>query len=194
MEENKLRNDKPMTEEEKIALYRGLILIMMGIMLISFFFGWCYIYNTDYGVEVGCNGWNFICQSFSWNFTSPDKIYGDMAVPFYHYAEPYVVVLEVFTMVSFYLTLIMIALAACNIRKPHRKITTVFMIVSIIYSLSFIGSFIVALTMNGSRILKGYCGGNPACSIQSLIIFPFLFSLIVMILNIVLRYKLGKHE
>lgn len=185
---------KEMTNEEKVNLYRGMILVLLGLMLIFFFFGWCYVYNKDYGVEVGCNGWNFICMSFSWDFKSPNAVFGDMAVPFYHFAKYYVIVLEIMTTIVFYLTLILIALAALNLKKANRMITTIFMIISIVYSVVLLASFITALTMNESRILPGYCNNNPKCSVDSLIIFPFLLSIVIMIINIVLRHNLANKE
>ena len=190
----KTKNVKEMGEEEKINLYRGMIAILLGLMLVFFFFGWCYIYNKDYGVEVNCSGWNFICMSFSWNFKSPNQAFGDIAVPFFHYAKYYVIVLEIMTTVIFYLTLILIALACFNLKKVSRLITTIFMVISFIYSITLLAAFITALTMNGSRILPEYCSSNPACSVDSLIIFPFLLSVIILILNIVLRRKLKNQE
>ena len=190
----KTKNVKEMFKEEKINLYRGMIAILLGLMLVFFFFGWCYIYNKDYGVEVNCSGWNFICMSFSWNFKSPNQVFGDIAVPFFHYAKYYVIVLEIMTTVIFYLTLILIALASFNLKKANRLITTVFMVISFIYSATLLAAFITALTMNGSRILPEYCSSNPACSVDSLIIFPFLLSVIILILNIVLRRKLKNQE
>ena len=183
-----------LTDEDKINLYRGLIPILLGLMLIFFFFGWCYVYNKDYGVEVNCNGWNFICMSFCWKFSSSNKVFGDIAVPFYYYAKYYTIVLTVMTTIIFYLTLILITLALINLKKPKRIITTIFMAISILYSVVFLAAFITALTMNGSRILPKYCNKNPACSIQSLIIFPFLLSIVIMVVNILLRVKLASNK
>ena len=185
---------KQTTDEEKINLCRGAIIILLGLMFIFFFFGWCYVYNTQYGVEVNCNGWNFICMSFCWNFKSSNAVFGDIAVPFYYYAKYYVIVLQIITTIIFYLTLILVALAAINLKKNSRKIVTVFMVVSIIYSVTLLAAFVTALTMNGSRILPKYCSNNPACSIQSLIIFPFLLSVAILLINIYLRSKLLKQE
>jgi hypothetical protein len=179
-----------MTDEEKINLYRGLSIILLGLMFIFFFFGWCYVYNTKYGVEVGCNGWNFICMSFCWNFKSANSAFGDMAVPFYCYAKYYVIVLEILTTIIFYLTLVLVALACINLKKPNRLVTNISMIVSIVYSVVILGAFVTALIMNASDILPFYCSGNPACSIQSMIIFPFLLSILILIVNILLRNKL----
>lgn len=192
--DNKKQTIKQTTDEERINLCRGAIAILLGLMFIFFFFGWCYVYNTDYGVEVNCSGWNFICMSFCWNFKSTNKVFGDMAVPFYYYAKYYVIVLEIMTTIIFYLTLVLVALAIINLKKVSRKVTKVFLIVSIVYSAMLLAAFITALTMNGSKILPKYCSGNPACSIQSLIIFPFLLSIVIMIINIYMHTKLGKQE
>ena len=192
--DNKKQTIKQTTDEERINLCRGAIIILLGLMFIFFFFGWCYVYNTDYGVEVNCSGWNFICMSFCWNFKSTNKVFGDMAVPFYYYAKYYVIVLEIMTTVIFYLTLALVALAILNLKKVSRKVTSIFMVVSIAYSVVLLAAFVTALTMNGSRILPKYCSGNPACSIQSLIIFPFLLSVAIMIINIYMHTKLGKQE
>ena len=194
MVDNSQKTIKEMNDEEKINLSRGAIIILLGLMFIFFFFGWCYVYNTGYGVEVNCSGWNFICMSFSWDFKSGNAAFGDMAVPFYYYAKYYVIVLEIMTTIIFYLTLALVALAIINIKKASRKVTTIFMVLSIIYTVMLLAAFITALTMNSSKILPKYCSGNPACSIQSLIIFPFLLSLVIMIINIYLRAKLGKQE
>ena len=185
---------KELSKEDKINLCRGMIPILLGLMLIFFFFGWCYVYNKDYGVEVNCSGWNFICMSFCWNFKSTEKVFGDMAVPFYYYAQYYVIVLEIITTVIFYLTLVLIALAAFNLKKPNRKITSVFMVISIIYSIFLLAAFITALAMNGSKILPKFCSSNPKCSVDSLIIFPFLLSIVIMITNIILRKNLKEEE
>ena len=185
---------KELTREDKINLCRGMIPILLGLMLVFFFFGWCYVYNKDYGVEVNCSGWNFICMSFCWNFKSTEKVFGDMAVPFYYYAQYYVIVLEIITTVIFYLTLVLIALAAFNLKKPNRKITSVFMVISIIYSIFLLAAFITALTMNGSKILPKFCSSNPKCSVDSLISFPFLLSIVIMITNIILRKNLKEEE
>ena len=193
---NNMKNQtiKQTTDEERINLCRGVIIVLLGLMFIFFFFGWCYVYNTQYGVEVNCSGWNFICMSFCWNFKSSNKVFGDMAVPFYYYAKYYVIVLQIMTTIIFYLTLILVALAAINLKKASRKVTTIFMVVSFIYSITLFAAFITALTMNGSKILPKYCSGNPACSIQSLIIFPFLLSVTILLINMYLRAKLAKQE
>lgn len=184
------KTEKQMSEEDKINLCRGASIILLGVMLLFFFFGWCYIYNSKYGVEVGCSGWNFICQSFCWNFKSDSKVFGDMAIPFYYYAKYHVITLEIVTTVIFYLTIILIILAVINLVKPYITVTQISLIISSLYSVVILAAFIVALAMNGSKILPKYCSNNPACSIQSLIIFPFLLSLGILAVNIVLFRKL----
>ena len=121
-------------------------------------------------------------------------VFGDMAVPFYYYAQYHVIILEIMTTVIFYLTIVLIALAAFNLKKANRKITSVFMVVSIIYSAFLLAAFITALTMNGSQILPKFCSNNPKCSVDSLIIFPFLLSIVILITNIVLKKNLEEQE
>ena len=179
-----------MTDEEKINLYRGLAIILLGLMFFLFFLRWCFINNTEYGVEASCNGWNFICMSFSWNFKSPNSVFGDMASPFNYYAHELTVTLTIMTMIVFYLTLILVALAVLHLKKPNRILALSSLIVSIVYSVTLLGAFIVALIMNASDILPFYCSGNPACSIQSLIIIPFLVSVLIVIINALLLRKL----
>ena len=105
-----------------------------------------------------------------------------------------IIVLEIITTVIFYLTLILIGLSIFILKKPNRKLTTVFMVISIIYSVTLLAAFVTALTMNGSKILPGYCSSNPKCSVDSLIIFPFLLSIVIMITNILLRKYLNEEE
>ena len=151
--------------------------------------------HTEYGVEANCNGCNFICQSFVWDLESENHAFGDISL-FYYFAEDYIYILQILTTIIFYLTLGLCALTFLGIKlkKHSRLIATFFMIVSIAYSTLFLAAIVVALTINGSRILPEYCSGNPACSVQSLIIFPFLLSVGMMIINIFLRAKLGNKE
>ena len=185
---------KVMTIEEKISSLASSSLILLGVLLLSFFFGWCYIFNTDVGVEVGCNGWNFVCMSFSWHFKSTAAVFGNIAVPFYYYAKIYTIILTILTMSSFYLILIMGGLSALNIKKLNNSLTKIILWLSILNALVLLGCFIVALMMNGSRILPKYCSGNPKCSIQSLAIFPFIISLVIVVSNGMLLYNLSNKE
>lgn len=185
---------KVMTEDEIISSLRVSTLFLTALLFVSFFFGFCYVFNTDYGVEVGVNGWNLICMSFYWNFKSSAVVFGDIAVPFYVYAKYYTIILTVFMTIVFYFNFIIFILSLINIKKQKYLLSKISMILSIFTTILLLGCFIVALTMNGSRILPKYCSGNPACSIHSLAIFPFFISLINMIASAVLLYKLHEKE
>ena len=193
---NKTKNQikKVMTEEEMISSLRVSTLVLTAILFLSFFFGFCYIFNTDYGVEVGVNGWNLICMSFCWNFKSSALVFGDIAVPFYVYAKYYTIILTISMTVVFYCTLAVFILSIINIKKQKYSFSKIVLVLTIFSTIFLLLCFIVALTMNNSRILPKYCSGNPACSIHSLAIFPFFISLINMISSAVLLYKLHEKE
>lgn len=187
--------DTELTDEDKINVLRAGSLFFLGVLLLFFFFGWCYIRNTKEGVEVGMNGWNFICLSFTWKFSSANKaMFGDVAVPFYYYAQAFIVILTIMAMIIFYVTIALVVLAIFNLAKRSVKITTTMIVLSIVNSVTLLASFVTALAMNASDILPIFCSGNPACSIRSLIILPFLVSALVLVLNIFLRKKLLEKE
>ena len=185
---------KQMTPEETISSLASSSVILLAVLLLTFFFGWCYIFNTEVGVEIGANGWNFICMSFCWNFKSSAPIFGGIAVPFYYYAKYQTIILQILTTVMFYITLTLVGLSILNIKKHSIGLTKIIVALSVFNSLLLLGCFIVALTMNNSRILPKYCSGNPDCSIHSLAIFPFLVSIVILISNGMLLYKLYNRD
>ena len=192
---NKQIKNRDLTKEDIISLLRVGTVFFLGVLLLFFFFGWCYIRNNKYGVEAGMNGWNFICLSFTWNFKSVNKaIFGDVAVPFNYYAHELTIMLTVVTMIVFYLTIALIVLAIFNLIKVRTKVTKAIMILSLVNTFMLLLAFIFALVMNASDILPVFCSGNPECSIRSLIIFPFLISLLIFILNFVLKKKTAVEE
>lgn len=183
------------TREDVIGLLRAATVFFLGVLLLFFFFGWCYIRNNKVGVEVGMNGWNFICLSFTWNFRSTNTtLFGDVAVPFNYYAHELTVTLTIITMIAFYLTIALVVLAVLNLIKVRAIITKLITILAIANAISLLVAFIIALIMNGSDILPEYCSGNPECSIRSLIIIPSLVSVLIAILNGILSKKLVVKE
>ena len=164
-------------------------LVIAAIMFLSLFFGWSYIFNTGSGVEIGVNGWNYVCLSFTWYFkTTNEVVFGNVA-SFYYYVKYLVVTLTVLTMIAFYL---LIALGVCsfiNVKRTSKDLTTVNGIVSIMLAVVFLACFIVALCM-GPKMIKGYCSNNPKCSVCSLAILPMFIALSNAILNFVLRSKM----
>ena len=187
MEKKVGRQEMSLNDKKKILAESGLII--GAVLLLCYFFGFSYVWNTDYGSEVSVNGWNYIISCLTWQFKKPDAIYGDIAVPFNYYAKYYVRVLSVTTTVSFALLITFIILSCFNIKTYHAKLEMITMIVLYVLAVVFLACIIVALTMNGSKILPKYCGGNPKCSIATLAFFPFFITLITAIVHSAFIYK-----
>ena len=176
-------------EDKKKALAQSGIIVGV-VLLLCYFFGFSYIWNTSYGSEASVNGWNYICACLTWTFKGTNGVYGKwMAVPFNYYAKYYVRVLAVATTVSLGILLAYIVVSIFNIRKYRAKLEIICMILLYVLALNFLVCLIVALTMNGSNILPKYCSGNPKCSIATLAFFPFFISLIAAIVHSVFLYK-----
>ena len=188
METKKVKQEMSLEDKKKALAQSGIIVGV--VLLLCYFFGFSYIWNTSYGSEASVNGWNYICACLTWTFKGTNGVYGKwMAVPFNYYAKYYVRVLAVATTVSLGILLAYIVVSIFNIRKYRAKLEIICMILLYVLALNFLVCLIVALTMNGSNILPKYCSGNPKCSIATLAFFPFFISLIAAIVHSVFLYK-----
>ena len=184
----KVRQEMTLDDKKKVAVQSGLVLGV--ILLLCYFFGFSYIWNTSYGSEASVNGWNYIMACLTWTFKGTSGIYGKwLAVPFNYYARIYVRMLAVATTVSLGLLLVFIALTCFNLKKFHKKLEIASMAVLYVLAVSFLVCIIFGLMMNGSNILPKYCSGNPKCSIDTLAFFPFFISLGAAIGHSVFVYK-----
>ena len=188
-----VRGEMTLENKRKALAQSGLII--GGILLLCYFFGFSYIWNTSYGSEASVNGWNYIFACITWNFKGTEWIYGShLAVPFNYYAKIYVRILAVATTVSFVVVLAYIIMSVFNIKKFHKKLETATMVVLYVLAFVFLFCLVTALTMNGSKILPKFCGGNPQCSIATLIFFPFFITLITAICHSVFIHKTADEE
>ena len=188
MEKKKVSmQDMSLEDKKKVLAESGIV--VGAILLLCYFFGFSYVWNTSYGAEVSVNGWNYIISCMTWKFKETGALYGDIAVPFNYYAKYYTRVLAVATTVTFGVLLIYILLSALNIKKYSAKLETITMVVLYFLAVAFLVCIIVALTMNGSKILPKYCNSNPECSIATLAFFPFFITLITAIVHSVFLYK-----
>ena len=195
MEKKKVSMQSMSLEDKKKVLAESGI-VVGAILLLCYFFGFSYVWNTSYGSEVSVNGWNYIIAGFAYifsgfkfNFKATGVAFGDLAVPFNYYARVYVRVLAVTTVVSVIILLVYILLSALNIKKYSAKLETITMVVLYFLAVAFLVCIIVALTMNGSKILPKYCNSNPECSIATLAFLPFFITLITAIVHSVFLYK-----
>ena len=194
MEKKVTKQELTLEDKKKVIAESGIV--VGAILLLCYFFGFSYVWNTSYGSEAGMNGWNYIIAGFAYifsgfkfNFKATNMVFGDMAVPFNYYAKVYVRVLSIAVVVTFIVLLAYILASALNIKKYHAKLEMISMILLYVLSAAFLTCIVVALTMNGSKILPGYCSNNPKCSIATLAFFPFFISLIMAIINSVFIYK-----
>ena len=187
--ENQSALKKPIKEDPYSSFTVG-SLIILAILLLFFFFGWSYIYNTDInGVEIGMNGWNYICLGFTHDFKSLNKVaYGEVD-SFYYWVKHFIEAETTITFVTFWLVIALGAVAVLNVRKTNRKVALILGFSSIVLALAFLGCFVVALTMT-PKMVAGFCSGNKACSVHSLALIPFFAAVGNAILNFVLAYKM----
>ena len=192
-EQERIRQEK---EQGAKKLYAGLkyysIAALVGTMAILLLFlgNWVYIYNTDIGgSEVAISGFDCFFAGLTGNYTSTDKLYGDMAVPFYYYAASDCIDLSVITVVSMALLVLLLISQLVTVvsRKYVGHLISLFL--GLLLAVMLIVCFIMALGMGDSKILSIYCSGNPACSIRSLAIVPALVALGVTLLHGVAAFK-----
>lgn len=176
---------------EKLKIFYYIALGISVLLLLTYFFKWVYVYNdgstTPYTAltEVKVNGWSFFAAAISGSYTQPDAIFGDIAVPFYMYAQSYVETLGVLTIVSIILILAVIAVQIVALVTKKHVLSWAAIALEVLLFIVLLASYIVALMMKNGQILSVYCGGNTACSIRSLIIIPLIVSVALLAVNIV---------
>lgn len=188
METKKVRQEMSLEDKKKALAQSGIIL--GAVLLLCYFFGFSYIWNTSYGSEASVNGWNYIFACFTWKFNGTEWIYGKwLAVPFTWYAKYYVRILSVGVTVNFFILLAFIIVSSLNIKKYHQKLEVTCMILLCVLAISYLFCIVVALTMNGSNILPKFCSNNPKCSIATLTFLPFFLTVITAIVHAVFLYN-----
>lgn len=163
---------------KKLNLYTYLGIGLIAVIVLTFFVKWAGIYNTDIkDYEVSFSGFNALFAAFSGNYSSADKTYGDIAVPFYYYAAKYCKTLGALTIVSAITLLPALASQILTLAIKKQFLNVVSAALLVIEAIVLIATFATALSMSGSDILPIYCSGNPACSIKSYAIVPAIAAL-----------------
>ena len=187
------KNVKKTVKDDPYSSFTVGSVIILAILLLCFFFGWSYIYNTEpgVGVEIGINGWNYICLGFTNAFKSTNKtVFGDVD-SFYYWVKNWVKAETIITFVAFWLVIGLIAVSVMNIRKTNRKLALASAIGSIVLALVFLACFVIALTMT-PKMVKGFCGGNKSCSVHSLALIPFFVTVGNAVTNFALHHKMSE--
>ena len=181
-------------EQYKHALSRLspllLSVFLLSILLLALFFcDLSYIHNTDVGREVSVSVWSYALATVSGSFSSPAAVFGDIAVPFYYYAETGTVLTGILSLVLVIAALALAVLSAVVFLRRKYDLLPLLLFAAGVTVLLLVGSLISSLALNGSQILPVYCGGNPACSIRSDAHFPLIAALAVLSVAIVAAVK-----
>ena len=169
-----------LSKRKRLRFFPLISLVIVLVLFLLMLTNWAAIYNTDIaGNEVEVSGYNCVSAGLSGNYTSTDKdAFGDMAVPFYYYAPNETRSLCGTTAAVLFVlivhALIMVFAVITNKQGAFNILDIIF---SIAESALFIACYAVAVSMNTSGILPGYCNSNPACSVQSHAILPALFAI-----------------
>ena len=181
-------------EQYKHALSRLspllLSVFLLSILLLALFFcDLSYIHNTDVGREVSVSVWSYALATVSGSFSSPAAVFGDIAVPFYYYAETGTVLTGILSLVLVIAALALAVLSAVVFLRRKYDLLPLLLFAAGVTVLLLVGSLISSLALNSSQILPVYCSGNPACSIRSDAYFPLIAALAVLTVAIVAAVK-----
>ena len=170
---------------KKLLPFSPIAIGVIVFTLLLFFVPWTNIYNTDiYGSEVSVSGWSYLIASITGHYASVSSVYGDLAVPFYYYAESYVVSLGTWTLLAGIALILSLAVQIVATARKSPVLHIPSAVLSILAAVFLIIAFASALSMKNSDILPIFCSGNPACSIRSSAIAPALFAIGAAVLSI----------
>ena len=181
-------------EQYKSALSRLspllLSVFLLSILLLALFFcDLSYIHNTDVGREVSVSVWSYALATVSGSFSSPAAVFGDIAVPFYYYAETGTVLTGILSLVLVIAALALTVLSAVVFFKRKYDLLPLLLFAAGVTVLLLVGSLISSLSLNSSQILPIYCSGNPACSIRSDAYFPLIAAFAALAVTVIAAVK-----
>lgn len=160
-------------------------LVAAAAVLLCFFFDFAQIYNTDAGVEVHVSGFSFALAAATGGFSSTSSVYGDIAVPFYYYAQSYSIVLGALALAAVAASLLALALPVVRLATGSRRWYALDAAAAALAAGLVVACFAVGVAMNASDILPIYCSGNPACSIRSYAVIGALVAAAALAIEIV---------
>ncbi len=165
------------------------VLLVGVLVLVLSFCDLAYIHNTDVGREVSVSVWSYALATVSGSFSSPAAVFGDIAVPFYYYAETGTVLTGILSLILVLAALALAVLSAVVFLKRKYDLLPLLLFAAGVTVLLLVGSLISSLSLNSSQILPIYCSGNPACSIRSDAYFPLIAAFAALTVAIVAAVK-----
>ncbi|MBR1867118.1 MAG: hypothetical protein IJ800_00855 [Clostridia bacterium] len=177
----------------KLTIYPKIALAIAIAIILCFLLNWASVYNKDIRAsEVGVSGFNVLFAALTGNYSKAEKIYGDMAIPFYYYAADHCRALGIFTIISFAAFALSSVFTLIAVFGKKHILNVVCACLGAIETISLIICFVVALSMKNAAILSTYCGGNPACSIRSWAIIPAIVSAAYAVICFIATFKFLK--
>lgn len=184
------------------AILGATALVAVIVLVVTLCADVVFIHNTGMtengGREVAVRGSALLRALFTGTYTSADAGYDNLAVPFYYYAQAWCRPLAILTFlaaVGSALAVLMAAAAAVFAARKREFVLTWFSLAGAVLTWILVtAALAVALSMQGSRILPVYCSGNPACSIQSDLVWCFGLCLLAVVANLVAIVRFIKLE
>lgn len=191
MNQQKAKEQKYDVAVKKIRIFPIIALGISAMVLILMFVTFANIYNSaaGVGVEVSVSGWSFVVAGLTGDFTSPNAVYGDLAHPFYTYAQEWCESLATLSLVVVIMVILTLIVDAVTIVRKNYALNLISVPLSLVTSILLIVCYVKGVDMVNSDIIPIYCNNNPLCSIQSYAIFPALFALGSIPLSIVAAVK-----
>lgn len=160
--------------------------------LLCYFFAFAAVDNSAYGIEVKVSGFAFAIAALTGKYSSTDKIYGDIAVPFNYYAEAETAAVGTLALVSIVALVAAIALTIVTRVTKKQEINFAAVICSAVCLITTALAFFTALSMKNAEILSVYCGGNPKCSIVSFAFVAIIVETAFLVIQIICAIKFIK--
>lgn len=188
------KKDKLMKYEKacgKLNIFNVTGLLAAALALLLFFVDWAQIYNTGIsGKEIYFSGFSLLIASVS-GYTKPgtDAAKGVRVDAFYYYAEKYIQRLGALTWLALILLIAIVALQIIALIKKKPVMNYITTVIGLLLFVVLTIAFVVALGLNESQLLPGYCSGNPACSVRSYAIIPAIAALLICINHAYATYK-----
>lgn len=177
--QRKAKEQQYETATKHLFIFPIIALAVSVLVLLLMFVTFADVYNTaeGVGVEVKVKGWSFVISALTGQYTSPDAIYGDMAMPFYYYAAQWCESVAIFALLSVLVIIINAVVQIFTVVSKYHVLNVVSAVLSLLSAVLLIVCYAQGLAMKNGEILSVYCSGNPLCSIRSFAIYPALFAL-----------------
>lgn len=190
-QQQKLKQKQYDAATKNLFIFPCIALGLTVLALLFLFVNFAEVYNTqlDNPVEVAVRGWSFFIVGLTGNYTAPNKIYGDLAVPFYLYAAEWCETLALVAVFAVLITVLYAVVQIITIIKKTHGLNIASAVLGLISAVLFIVCYAEGLAMKDGNILSLYCSNNPNCSIKSYAIVSAIIMLGATAVSAFAAYK-----